>query len=231
MIMKITLASPSLVQGESKSRTLHLEVDPVEYSGKTLRLAFITPLGKFYITDPLTPTENGFVYTIPNSILDRYGKLRAQIIITGDDGYCKKSNVFYFEVTMGLEGEGNDISGGTIVNLAMLHDKLLSAENCLSEHTERLSLLREGVKSNEERLELAESEIEILRGKQQEASGDIESALTAISSLAESTESNAASIYQIQNAFADINTRLGALETEKHTFVPLTEEELNAIFI
>lgn len=130
--MEITALAPFLCAGENGSRTLRVSVAPDIAANRDVRIAFITPSGKSLLTPSLL-TDNGECdYPVPAEILDRYGRLHAQIIVNGENGYCLKSDIFDFEVYPGLDIQSGGIEDGEPVTLARVAARLDAAENKLA---------------------------------------------------------------------------------------------------
>ena len=89
--MKITKLFDRLNAGENASRTIRIEPGD-ELTGYPARLAFLTPEGKSYVSDPLDLTGGAAEYALPGALLDGPGILLVQAVFyDGDDFVCKSA--------------------------------------------------------------------------------------------------------------------------------------------
>lgn len=132
--MLVTADVPFLHAGENISRTLKISVPTQILSSRSLRLAFITPSGKSLLTEPLTVENGECVYLLPFDVLDRYGRLLAQIFITDDSGYCIKSDIFEFAVYPGIDEQSCEAPDGRFLTLVDIDSRLCIIENEFEGH-------------------------------------------------------------------------------------------------
>lgn len=131
MEMYLSLDSPFLCAGENNSRILKLHASETELNG-SVRLAFITPGGKKYLTPELNADELSNGYKVPFTVLDRYGRLLAQIIVIGGNGVCKKSDVCVFDVRPEIGENSTELDDGELITLALVHERLKAVEELLA---------------------------------------------------------------------------------------------------
>lgn len=122
--MRIGVETPFLHAGENVSRTLNVEADAELVSGKEVRLALRAPSGRAYISPELTLTDGRGAYLLPACVLDRRGRLLAQLLIRGDGDFCLKSDIFVFEVYPGLDETCAEAETGELITLAGLDEQL-----------------------------------------------------------------------------------------------------------
>lgn len=128
MEMNLTLNAPFMCAGENISRVLHIDTGTVFLGDKSVHIAFISPGGKTYMTEELNEEELRFGYEVPAQVLDRYGKLRAQLIVTNGNGYCKKSDMCMFDVRPEIDGDCAVPENDGLVTLEQLDGRLAELE-------------------------------------------------------------------------------------------------------
>lgn len=131
--MKITIAVPYLHMGENISRTLHLTGIPAADEEKSVRMTFVTPAGRTYISQELSVSERSCDCILSAELLDRYGRLLAQAVITDGQGYCLKSDIFDFEVRPGIDEMEAKTPDGRFITLADVEKRLCEAESIIAE--------------------------------------------------------------------------------------------------
>ncbi len=131
MEMYLSLESPFLCAGENNSRVIKLHGSDAELNG-SVRLAFVTPGGKKYLTPELAPDELSNGYKVPFAVLDRYGRLLAQIVVIGENGECKKSDVCAFEVRPEIGENSTELDDGELITLAQVNERLKAVEELLA---------------------------------------------------------------------------------------------------
>lgn len=95
--MKIKPDFTRLHSGENESRTIRFSLSE-KCRDKSVKLCFVSPMGRLYMTDPL-PHKNGEgSFTLTGSLLDGRGVLLCQLICFSDDGYLAKSPVLELPV-------------------------------------------------------------------------------------------------------------------------------------
>lgn len=130
--MKISVKTPFLHAGENISRTLTAQVGTELAEGKEVHLAFISPSGKSFLSPALTSADGNYSYLLPACVLDRYGHLIAQIILYGENGYCLKSDAYFFEVHPGIDETSAETGEGDFVTLPGLDKRLKKTEERLA---------------------------------------------------------------------------------------------------
>ena len=95
--MKIKPDFTRLHSGENESRTIHFSLSE-RYRDKSVKLCFISPMGRLYMTDPLSHSGGEGSFTLTGSLLDGKGVLLCQLICFSDDGYLAKSPVLELPV-------------------------------------------------------------------------------------------------------------------------------------
>ncbi len=103
--MTITKLFDRLNAGEHGSRALRVTTDE-ELTGYASRLAFLTPEGKRYVTDPLTFTNGRTDYYLPGALLDGPGILLAQLVVYDGDAFIRKSAVQEYTVFPSVSLDG-----------------------------------------------------------------------------------------------------------------------------
>lgn len=135
--MKIEPAFERLQSGEVNSRVLRV-VTNGEAEGKTVRLGFITPMGKIYISSELDLSEGISDYTLPDGLLDGKGMLLAQILINAADGYSLKSKVYEFPVYSSVDDkESPAVSDSALLSLSVLKELIDTKSDKEHDHDER----------------------------------------------------------------------------------------------
>lgn len=129
--MKISIETPFLHAGENASRSLKAEADASLVSGREVRIAFVAPSGKLYLSPAVPMTDGEGTYLLPACLLDRYGRLCAQMVIYGDDDFCIKSEVFIFDVHPGIDETSAEAEDGELITLVGLDERLRAAEERL----------------------------------------------------------------------------------------------------
>ena len=95
--MEIKKLFDRLNAGEHASRALRVTAEE-ELSGYPARLAFLTPEGKSYVSDPLTFSEGAAEFSLPRALLDGPGILLAQLVVYDGDEFIRKSAVQEYTV-------------------------------------------------------------------------------------------------------------------------------------
>ena len=95
--MRITPQFTRLHSGENKSRLLEIEVNEALWE-KTVKLAFVTPMGNIFVSDALSMTEGRATFAVTSSLLDGKGILLCQIIVSDEEGFVCKSTVLELPV-------------------------------------------------------------------------------------------------------------------------------------
>ncbi|MBR3767934.1 MAG: hypothetical protein IKL10_06820 [Clostridia bacterium] len=123
--MKITPEFIRLHSGESNSRILSVSIDK-EHEGKKVKLGFITPMGKIYITDELKLSDNTCQYSIPHMLLDGKGMLLTQLIVYENEDFVIKSPIEEYPVFSSVDDmSAPTVSDESLKSLAMIFDILL----------------------------------------------------------------------------------------------------------
>ena len=100
--MKITADFTSLNTGENLTRRLDFNIED-EYASCEVRLGFVTPMGRLYVTDVIELTDNCGHFLIPDFLLDGKGRLLVQILLNGDKGIVAKSKIEEYPVYLSLD--------------------------------------------------------------------------------------------------------------------------------
>ena len=95
--MKITKLFDRLNAGENASRAIRIEPGD-ELAGYPARLAFLTPEGKSYVSDPLEFTGGAAEYALPGVLLDGPGILLVQAVFYDGEEFIRKSAVQEYTV-------------------------------------------------------------------------------------------------------------------------------------
>ncbi len=125
--MKIIPHFERLHSGEINSRVLEISISE-DLSDKKVRLGFITPMGKVFISEELEISDGGCLYTLPDGLLDGKGILMAQLLISRDDSFVMKSRVYEFRVfasvdDMSVPGVSDESLRGLAVILDLIDRK------------------------------------------------------------------------------------------------------------
>ena len=118
--MELKLQGEHIYAGEHLNRTLHITVENA-YADKTVKLAFVTPAGKFCCSEALTLSNGEADYLLPFALLDAKGTLQVQIHVTDAGVLCAKSRVWFLEVERSVDG-GDAFDGDRLLSLADLVD-------------------------------------------------------------------------------------------------------------
>ncbi len=122
--MKITPDFTRLHTGENASRGLEIEIDEA-YRDKSVRLGFITPMGRAMVTDALSLSGGRAVYSLPSALLDGKGLLLCQILVYDGDTYMCKSPVLELPVYMSVDDASCPaVSGEGLRSLALMWEIL-----------------------------------------------------------------------------------------------------------
>ena len=100
--MKITADFTSLNTGENLTRRLDFNIED-EYASCEVRLGFVTPMGRLYVTDVIELTDNCGHFLVPDFLLDGKGRLLVQILLNGDKGIVAKSKIEEYPVYLSLD--------------------------------------------------------------------------------------------------------------------------------
>ena len=114
--MEIIREFDRLNVGEHASRVLRVTLDN-DLAGCTARLAFLTPEGKRYVSDPLTFSGGAAEYALPGILLDGPGILLAQLIVCDGDEFIRKSAVQEYPVFPSVDPDGT-----ALTDVGDLHD-------------------------------------------------------------------------------------------------------------
>ena len=95
--MKILPDFTRLHTGENASRSLEIEISE-KYRDKSVKLGFVSPLGRVLISDKLKLTAGKTSYTLPAGLLDGKGQLLCQLLIYSGEEYMCKSPVLELPV-------------------------------------------------------------------------------------------------------------------------------------
>ena len=95
--MEIIRQFDRLNAGEHASRSLRVALED-GLAGCSARLAFLTPEGKRYVSDPLSFTDGAADYALPGALLDGPGMLLAQLIVYRGEESIRKSAVQEYPV-------------------------------------------------------------------------------------------------------------------------------------
>lgn len=90
--MKIIPDFTRLHTGENDSRVIRFSLSE-KYRPLTVKLCFVSPLGKAYVTQALTHENGEGQYPVPAMLLDGKGVLVCQIVCTDKNGLVAKSAV------------------------------------------------------------------------------------------------------------------------------------------
>lgn len=129
--MTITPEFERLHTGEHNSRILRVDISDIEEQVR-VRIAFITPRGKIFITEDLVFSENVCEYRIPFSLLDSKGLLLAQLSAYGSDESVMKSPILEIPVYASVDDtDCPAVSDDELKSLALLFDMLGSKQDKL----------------------------------------------------------------------------------------------------
>lgn len=134
--MKLEAEFERLNSGESNSRALHIGVEE-EYRDKKIKIGFITPEGRVFITDEI-PLENGEgKYVLPYELLDGKGMLLAQLIVYEGEEFIIKSRVYEFPVFRSVDDEDCPVvTSEGIRSLAFMYELLMKKSDIGHTHNE-----------------------------------------------------------------------------------------------
>ena len=118
--MEIQAQSEHIYAGEHRYRLLNVQVEAA-LADREVRLGFITPTGKVFVSEALQLSDGCCQYALPFTLLDAKGVLQAQILVTDGETLCAKSRVYCFEVERSVE-EGETFDGDRLVSLAQISE-------------------------------------------------------------------------------------------------------------
>lgn len=95
--MEIKKLFDRLNVGEHVSRAFQIKLDD-SLSGYVARLAFLTPEGKSYVSDPLAFTDGAASFSLPRVLLDGPGNLLVQLVVHDGEAFIRKSAVQEYTV-------------------------------------------------------------------------------------------------------------------------------------
>lgn len=122
--MKFEANFERLNSGEVNSRTFSVEVEELADS-QEVRMGFVTPMGKVYISEVLTLQNGKCEYVLPGGLLDGKGLLLAQLLVSKDDVFVKKSPVCEFPVYASVDDMSCPaVSDETLKSLCMIFDMI-----------------------------------------------------------------------------------------------------------
>lgn len=122
--MKLEADFDRLNSGEVNSKALSVDVES-ELRDKQVRIGFVTPMGKIYITEQLNLVNGKCKYPLPQGLLDGKGLLLAQLLISEEDSFVMKSPVCEFPVYASVDDIScSYVSDSTLKSLCMIFDML-----------------------------------------------------------------------------------------------------------
>lgn len=125
-----------LHSGENISRRLDYTLSEALWD-KTARLGFVTPMGRIFITDPLTVSEGKGHYLLPCSLLDGKGLLLCQLTVSGSDGFMAKSPVLELPVFASVDDTScPTVSEEGLKSLAVIFDAVRDKADAVHSHNE-----------------------------------------------------------------------------------------------
>ncbi len=124
--MKLIPQFERLNSGENNSRTVKISVDE-NYRNKNIKIGFITPRGKVFITDDISLSDGEGEYSLPYELLDGKGILLSQLIVYEGEEFIIKSPVYEFPVYRSVDDEDCPcVTPEGIRSLAFLYELILS---------------------------------------------------------------------------------------------------------
>ena len=103
--MEIKKLFDRLNVGEHVSRALRITQDD-DLAGYAARLAFLTPEGKSYVSEPLSFANGTAEYALPGALLDGPGLLLAQLVVYDGEDFIRKSAVQEYTVFPSVDLNG-----------------------------------------------------------------------------------------------------------------------------
>lgn len=100
--MEIAKINIGFNSGEHMYRTLNISVDDA-LTQNEIRLAFITPKGRHFLSETLTLENGKAQYAVPSALLDGAGRLYAQVIAYTKGEFAAKSEIVCFYVDKSLD--------------------------------------------------------------------------------------------------------------------------------
>ena len=135
--MKIVPDFKRLNSGENISRRLDIFIDEAFYD-KECVLTFITPMGKIFVTEPLTVTDGKGEYELPALLLDGKGVLFCQLGLSGKNGFVIKSEIYEFPVYASCDtGERPEAGEESLKSLAAIFTLLDKKSDIGHSHDDR----------------------------------------------------------------------------------------------
>lgn len=135
--MKLEADFDRLNSGEVNSKALSVEVES-DLCDKQVRIGFVTPMGKIYISEQLNLVNGKGKYPLPEGLLDGKGVLLAQLLISEEDSFAMKSPVCEFPVYASVDDMSCPyVSDSTLKSLCMIFDMLDRKSDVGHRHDER----------------------------------------------------------------------------------------------
>ena len=122
--MKIIPDFTRLHTGENDSRVIRFSLSE-KYRPLTVKLCFVSPLGKAYVTQALTHENGEGQYPVPAMLLDGKGVLVCQMVCTDKNGLVAKSAVSEFSVLCSADDSScPELSPESLKSLSYICDAL-----------------------------------------------------------------------------------------------------------
>ena len=169
--MDIEMVAARVFEGENETRSLLIEVEEA-WRAYEIRLAFVSPAGRRYLTAPITLSGGAAVYALPAAVLDARGILLAQIVAAGENDQVVKSRVFRFEVERSIRCDEAAAPDGALITLGGVYEDVQSLWEMLENEYATLA-----------DIPVAVSELENDAGYI--SASEVESALSAVSEVPE----------------------------------------------
>ncbi len=132
--MKLIPEFERLNSGEHNSRIITVNVDSL-YWNKKVKIGFVTPMGKVFITDEIKLTEGSAQYVLPYELLDGKGLLLAQLIVYEDEKYVIKSPVYELPVYASVDDMSCPcVTPEGVKSLAFLYEVLMTKSDIGHRH-------------------------------------------------------------------------------------------------
>ena len=137
--MKLTPLFEKLFAGEHLSKALHIELEG-DYSGKSVRLAFITPSGRRLLSGDISMENGEADYYLPADVTDMAGRLAVQLFVYQGGEFVEKSALYELAVLPSADSaESVQTASGELITLATLHEELLEHSHDDSYYTKTQS--------------------------------------------------------------------------------------------
>lgn len=176
--MEVASLSMSFNAGEHNYRKITVTLEKA-LNAKSVRLIFVTPLGKRLMSEALETDGATAEFKLPAEVLDGRGTLTVQAVVYNGKSFIAKSSAKKFFVDSSLDCVEYTQSGG-VVSPEVLEDRIAEAQSAIDEYESRIAALETAYSDTEALVGDFTSKYEVpsvrtnLYGKKWVALGDIQ---------------------------------------------------------